>query len=90
MRVLTVSSQVQERRNSRKCKTSEREVPTIRLSGVWLEQAGYRRGQSVTVTVAEGVITITPTQSTTQTEITESLADLRAHFASVGITPRTP
>ena len=39
---------------------SSREVPSLRLSGVWLEQSGFRAGAQVQVTVRDGELTIRP------------------------------
>ncbi|MGM9508821.1 SymE family type I addiction module toxin [Larkinella sp. GY13] len=33
-------------------------VPALLLAGVWLQKAGFERGQSVTVTVEKGQILI--------------------------------
>jgi len=38
--------------------------PFIRLSGRWLERAGFRLGQTVTVLVEDGKLTITPMEET--------------------------
>lgn len=38
------------------------QVPLLRLRGYWLQQAGFSAGQRVQVHVADGCITIVPTQ----------------------------
>lgn len=39
-------------------KSTERQVPHLRLTGEWMERAGFRPGDSVTVELEEGRLTI--------------------------------
>lgn len=38
----------------------ERTVPELRLSGLWLEEQGFRAGVSVDIKVSRGKLIITP------------------------------
>ena len=35
-------------------------MPNLNLAGRWMERAGFKIGQTVTVTVSNGIITIQP------------------------------
>ena len=37
-------------------------VPSLRLSGIWLEQSGFKAGQQVTVTVMDEELIIHPVE----------------------------
>ena len=46
--------------------------PKIRLSGRWLERAGFRPGSRVTVTVEDGRLVLTPEQPAVSSSEIES------------------
>ena len=44
--------------------TRLRSAPKIRLVGLWLEEAGFRIGESVQVEVSQGRLVLTPAEKT--------------------------
>jgi antitoxin component of MazEF toxin-antitoxin module len=44
--------------------TRLRSAPKIRLVGLWLEEAGFRIGESVQVEVSHGRLVLTPAEKT--------------------------
>lgn len=52
------NAKLQQRYRSLSC--GERTVPELRLSGVWLEEQGFRAGVSVDIRVSRGRLVITP------------------------------
>lgn len=42
---------------------SEKIVPELKLSGVWLEKSGFKAGEMVNVTVREGLLIIQTIES---------------------------
>lgn len=44
----------------RKLTYSEKEVPELKVSGLWLESLGFKAGQRVTIIASKGELTIKP------------------------------
>jgi toxic protein SymE len=62
-RFLTVSYQYYESRHTdRECRYRPRQIPFLRLSGDWLQAAGFEVGQKARVKVTKRGITIVATE----------------------------
>jgi hypothetical protein len=61
-RALKVCPLYRENHSPQGIRTSSTVVPHLRLTGHWLEQAGFAIGQQVTVTVQHGKLVITITE----------------------------